>query len=170
MELDISDLTAEELQIMEQTLEAIRISRRQGLHFFSNFLRMEWETLENGRSVVHMPVGPQIRNTRGVAQGGAVATLADLAMGSAIRSALPQGKRVVTVEMKVNYLRPGSGHTLTAEARCVHAGRRFGVAEAKITNDEGTLVAIANGTFAVVNPINNNEPDPGNPATFNSHM
>lgn len=166
MELDTTDLTADELAILQHTIQAIRRSRTQGLHFFSNFLGLEWESVGNGLARVTMPIGPQIRNTRRVAQGGAVATLADLAMGSAVRSALPPGKRVVTVEMKVNYLRPGGGRELWAEAQCVYAGRRLGVADARITNDQGTLIAIANGTFAVVEPLNQNEPDPGNPTTF----
>ncbi|HEY8449155.1 MAG TPA: PaaI family thioesterase [Bacillota bacterium] len=165
MQLEIDDLTEEERALLAHTLAAIRKTRSQGLHFFANFLGFEWEPAPPGRSRVCMPVGPQVRNTRGAVQGGAVATLADLTLAAAVRSALSPEVRLVTVEMRVHYLRPGRGPRLVGEGECVYAGRRFGVAEARISADDGELVALATGTFAVVRPLHAAERDPGEPGS-----
>lgn len=80
--------------------------------------------------------------------GGAIATLADFALGWAIRSTLPPGTRLATVELKINYIRAGQGD-LEARARVVHRGRSLAVLEADVTDSSGALVARVLSTFAV---------------------
>ena len=47
-------------------------------------------------------------NLQGLVHGGVLATLADVAMGLAVRTAIEPGRRHVTIELGVHYLRPAS--------------------------------------------------------------
>lgn len=85
-------------------------------------------------------------NTRGSVHGGAIATLADVAMGAAVRSA--GAENVATIEMKVTFLEPGQAGELRARAKVRKRGSRISIVEAEIDQDDVT-VAHAIATFTV---------------------
>ncbi len=100
----------------------------------------------DGRATVVLQAGDHHLNTRGSVHGGAVATLADVAMGAAVRSA--GAENVATIEMKVTYLEPGQAGELRALAQVRKRGRRISIVEAEIEQD-GATVAHAIATFTV---------------------
>jgi uncharacterized protein (TIGR00369 family) len=91
-------------------------------------------------------------NIQGLAHGGVLATLADAAMGLAIRSAVEPGRRHVTVAMDVHYLRPVSRGTVTSTGRAVRVGMEVGYAEADVSDERGRTLARASGTYSVSGP------------------
>jgi uncharacterized protein (TIGR00369 family) len=92
---------------------------------------------------------PEHLNLQGLVHGGALATLLDTAMGLAVRTALEPGRRHVTIEMGVHYLRPAHPGPLRASGRCVRAGREIAFAEAEVLDAEDRVLARATGTFSV---------------------
>lgn len=103
----------------------------------------------DGQSVFRLPANPNVVNARGVVHGGALCTLCDAALGTALRSALKPGDMVATIEMKVNFIAPGEGE-LEARARVLHLGGVSAVGEVEVFNENGTrLVAKALATFYV---------------------
>lgn len=58
------------------------------------------------------------------------ASLADTAAGYAAFTLMGEGERVLTVEFKLNLLRPAAGTLLRAEATTVRRGRAVTVVEA----------------------------------------
>ncbi len=82
-------------------------------------------------------------NGVGVAQGGAIFTLADLAFAAACNS---HGTVAVALDVAVTYLRGLARGVLTAEAREVFLSRKVSVCEVKVTSADGTLVALFRGT------------------------
>jgi uncharacterized protein (TIGR00369 family) len=93
---------------------------------------------------------PEHRNLQGLVHGGVLATLADVAMGLAVRTAIPPGRRHVTIEMTVHFLRPAQPGIVTATGTALRVGSRIAFAEAGLTDAEGRLVARASGTYSVV--------------------
>jgi uncharacterized protein (TIGR00369 family) len=89
------------------------------------------------------------RNVQGFAHGGVLATIADAAMGLSVRTALESGRRHVTVEMNVHYLRPVTGGAVTAAGRAVRVGREIAYAEASVMDAGGRDLARASGTYSV---------------------
>ena len=69
-----------------------------------------------------------------------MATLADSAAAWAIFGLDDLKGKPVTVEMKINYLKPVCSGKLVAEARTVHEGSRIFVSDVEVKN-EGNLVA-----------------------------
>lgn len=73
--------------------------------------------------------------------GGVVASLADSAAAWAVYGSSNLKGIPVTVEMKINFLKPVKSGTLIAEARNVHEGSRVFVTDVEVKNDKGILVA-----------------------------
>lgn len=92
---------------------------------------------------------PDHLNLQGLIHGGVLATLADTAMGLAVRSAMQPGRRHVTVELGVHYLRPAKPGPLEAVGRAVRVGTQVAYAEADVLDGDGRLLARANGTYSV---------------------
>lgn len=118
---------------------------------FRETLGIEIEERADGRAKLVFRAKEEHLNDGGIVHGGAIATLADCAMGSAVASTLSEGQAPVTVEAKINYLEPGELGTLVAVATVRRKGKRFTVLEAEVTQQEsGEHVAFATGTFTIL--------------------
>jgi uncharacterized protein (TIGR00369 family) len=141
----LNDLDASQLQEVLHTIGALKSSAAGGLHYFGQWLGIEWDP--DGRPF--MRLAEHNANMHGVAQGGALYTLADISIGFMIYKDLPPGGQVYTQEMKVNYTKKGLGDKVYATPQVLHRGRYTVVAECRIHDEEGDLVAVALGTFFV---------------------
>jgi uncharacterized protein (TIGR00369 family) len=119
---------------------------------FYRWSGMRVAAAEPGTVTVSLELGEHHANLQGFAHGGILATLADAAMGLSVRSAMEPGRRHVTIELGVHYLRPVRTGTVTATGRAVRVGRDVAYAEASITDARGTDLARANGTYSVTSP------------------
>ncbi len=116
----------------------------------SNHFGFELAKAEQGRVVFRMPVRELHKQIHRVVHGGVLATLADTAGGFVTLLAAPAGARVVTVEMKINFLEPVESGEIRAEARVLRQGRNLSVVDCDITDGQGRLVAKALATFAII--------------------
>ena len=119
---------------------------------FYRWTGMRVAAAEPGSVTLALDLGEHHANLQGFAHGGALATLADAAMGLSVRSALEPGRRHVTIELGVHYLRAIRTGTVTATGRAVRIGREIAYAEAAITDERGTDLARASGTYSVTSP------------------
>ena len=78
---------------------------------------------EPGHVILEMPVDDRHKQIHGVVHGGVIAALADTAGGLATYMASPRGRRVATIEMKINYLEAVADGTVRADAHVVRLGR-----------------------------------------------
>ena len=119
-----------------------------GVHLpFAELCGIEAVGLQDGCTRLRVHLAPQHGNHLGMAHGGLLATLLDVAMGTAARHAA--GCSVVTLDMQVSFIAAGHG-TLLAEGRVLRAGRSIVFAEADIRDAAGELVAKASGVFKPV--------------------
>lgn len=102
-----------------------------------------------GEVAVAFEAGPQHLNLQGLVHGGILATLADTAMGLAVRTVLRPGRRHVTVQLGVEFLSPGRPGRIVATGRSVKIGSQLGFAEANVTDPRGRLLAKAQSTLSV---------------------
>ena len=101
----------------------------------------------DGRTYLRLALGPEHQNNLGVAHGGLIATLLDVAMGTAARSNL--GHPVMTLSMQSSFLAPGRG-VIHAEGRLLRAGRSIAYCEATITGPDGEIVATGSAVMKIV--------------------
>lgn len=55
--------------------------------------------------------------------------------------------RVGTIDLRVDYLRPGAGSHFIATASVLRSGNKVTVARVELVNDEGDLIAVATGAY-----------------------
>jgi uncharacterized protein (TIGR00369 family) len=110
--------------------------------------------VEEGHVVFTAVAEERFYNGTGVAHGGFAATLLDTALGCAINSAMPAGKRFTTLELKVNLTRPltRDAGEVRCEASVVHVGGRTATSEGRIVDRHGKLYAHGTTTCIVVEP------------------
>ncbi|KAF1053197.1 MAG: Acyl-coenzyme A thioesterase PaaI [Stenotrophomonas maltophilia] len=108
---------------------------------------------DGGPGHIAMRVGPDHLNGWRNAHGGLLMTLLDVSMALASIHADDQGRGVVTIEMKTNFLRPGGevGELLEALGSVRHRTYSMAFCEAEVRNARGEVVATASGTFKFVN-------------------
>lgn len=94
-------------------------------------------------AVAVMRVGKEHLNAGGVCQGGALFTLADLAMAALMNH---QGNLTLGISSNVMFLSSAvEGDCLRAEAVPVNDHRRIPAVEVRVTNQEGRLVCHLTG-------------------------
>ncbi|CEH28503.1 hypothetical protein AM501_21840 [Aneurinibacillus migulanus] len=142
--------TEDEEQILYLARQAIEYMRERKTAYLPGFLGLQGEYLEDGTYRFEVPITPFMLNQMKAVHGGITATLADSVMGAvASRST---GYKVVTTEMNVHYLTPGTGDRLIATASVLRRGKTLCVCECKIHNEQGRLVLAGTGTFYLVEP------------------
>lgn len=116
---------------------------------FVNLLKMRLSDIGDGRAELTMPIIHEVHsNLYGVAHGGSLASLVDTAMGVACATV---GKRVVTLELNMNFLRSASVQpAVKAVAVVIHNGSRTIVVECEVFDRENALLAKARATFFVI--------------------
>ncbi|MHB8671883.1 MAG: PaaI family thioesterase [Acidimicrobiales bacterium] len=103
--------------------------------------------------IVEMPVAAGSLNSSGNLHGGAIATLIDVAGGTAAArgSTFEPGRNtIVTADLHVRYLARPRTATVRAEARLVRAGRQLVVVECRVLDGEDRVLAVADFSSMVV--------------------
>ncbi len=137
---------------------------------FNRHLGLEVRELAVGRAVLALPFQPAFIGDpfRPALHGGSISMLADTAGGAAVLAGVDAGSPVSTIDLRIDYLRPGALVDLVAEAALVRLGGRVGVVriqvyqesnegnaseEARI-DEEGTcrVIAEATGVYSVRRP------------------
>lgn len=107
--------------------------------------------VEPGVVEIELPFRADLTQQDGFLHAGVITTVADSAAGYAAYSLMPAGSRVLSIEFKVNLLRPARGELFIARAEVIKAGRTLSVVRADVfatgANSEKELVATMQGTM-----------------------
>ena len=118
---------------------------------FTGYCGLEFGELSAERCVVSCPMRPELLNPAGIAHGGLIATLTDVAAGSMALVADGNARKIVTQSCSIHYLSPGTGDKLRAESRVVRKGHRVCVVQVDCFSSDGTLSAVATYEIAYLN-------------------
>jgi acyl-CoA thioesterase len=110
----------------------------------ASFFKIKVLELSPGYSKVSMKMLPEYLNFNGVVFGSIMMAVADYAFSLAINSlSLPS----LATQFNIHLLAPAAvGDELTAEGRVLRNGKRVGISEMTVTNQNGKLLAKATGT------------------------
>ena len=109
---------------------------------FSKLLGIQLIEATPERVVMDLPVTEALSNRNGVMHGGAILGLTDNAGGTASSINLKPGQNTVTLESKVNFLRPiRIGDVARATVTPVHIGGTTQVWNIAVTRGDGKLAA-----------------------------
>ena len=115
-----------------------------------NLIGASLSLVEPGVVEISLPYRRDLTQQDGYLHAGIVTTIADSACGYAAFTLMPPGSGVLSVEFKVNLLRPAKGDSFTARAEVIKAGKTLTVVRADVfaLSQEGrTLIATMQGTM-----------------------
>jgi len=109
--------------------------------------------IEPGVVEITLPYRQDLTQQNGYLHAGIVTTIADSACGYAAFTLMPEGSGVLSVEFKVNLLRPAKGEYFLARAEVIKAGKTLTVVRSDVfalTEDKRTLIATMQGTMMCI--------------------
>ncbi|MGB2570636.1 PaaI family thioesterase [Micromonospora citrea] len=142
----------------DPTLGAADVGRRGGLELLRamiagelaappimHLIDMARMEADEGRVAVELVPQEFHYNPLGTVHGGVISTLLDTAAACAVHTTLPAGIGYTSLDLNVKFLRPvtvASG-MLRCEGTVLQRGRRTALAEARLTDAQGRLIAHA---------------------------
>jgi uncharacterized protein (TIGR00369 family) len=88
--------------------------------------------VEPGKVEIALPYRSDLTQQHGYMHAGIITTIADTACGYAAYTLMPAGSEVLSVEFKVNLLRPAKGERFVAVANVLKPGRTLTVVRADV--------------------------------------
>ncbi|MDT3712240.1 MAG: thioesterase family protein [Pseudomonadaceae bacterium] len=146
-------LLAEQAQAVRKMFERIP---------FNQALGIELDEISTSRVVMHLSMKPELVGNfvHGILHGGVIASLLDVAGGAtAMLGVFDRHRhlteheratrlaRLGTIDLRIDYLRPGRGKRFSASAVPLRAGNKVAVVRSELHNEEGVLVAVGTGTY-----------------------
>jgi uncharacterized protein (TIGR00369 family) len=117
---------------------------------YPRHLRMQLVSISVDQAMVKLKTEQCHLQPFGIVHGGVLATLIDTATFWSVFLRLPEDAGLVNIDLKLNYLKSISTGLMTAEGRCIRAGRSINYAEASIKDKEGNLIAHGTSTLMVL--------------------
>ena len=146
-------LLAEQAQAVREMFERIP---------FNQALGIELDEISTSRVVMHLSMKPELVGNfvHGILHGGVIASLLDVAGGATAMLGVFERHRHLTeheratrlarlgtIDLRIDYLRPGRGKRFSASAVPLRAGNKVAVVRSELHNEEGVLVAVGTGTY-----------------------
>ncbi|MEM8772853.1 MAG: PaaI family thioesterase [Pseudomonadota bacterium] len=93
-------------------------------------------SFQDGAVTLEMTPREDLTQFMGYVHAGVVTGLADHAAGACYASVLPEGRACLTIELKINLMKPAQGDKLAAEAKIVSAGGTIGVVKSDVYGEK----------------------------------
>ena len=126
---------------------------------FNKHLGLKVESFDPEAPKLGFDMRPELvgNPSRQILHGGVISATLDVAGGFAIMMSLVQDGEITretfpkmgTIDLRVDYLRPGRGNHFVATARVVRKGSRIAVTHMELHNDEGELIATGGAAYVV---------------------
>jgi uncharacterized protein (TIGR00369 family) len=134
------------------------VRRSFALQSIMQLIGAQLSRIDPGVVEITMPYRAELTQQNGYLHAGIVTTIADSACGYAAHTLMPAGSEVLSVEFKVNLLRPAKGDTFLARAEVIKPGKTLTVVKADVfglsaTNGEQTLLASMLGTMFCIRKV-----------------
>lgn len=129
---------------------------------FNQLVGFTLTEITSKKVVIQLPMRPELVGNfiTGILHGGVISTVIDVAGGAmslvgAFRRLehLPKQERIMrlskigTIDLRVDYLRPGRGESFEVHASLLRSGNKVAVTRAEFFNDQGELCAVGTGTY-----------------------
>jgi uncharacterized protein (TIGR00369 family) len=129
--------------------KAALIKKAPAAHPFWALLGMTLIDIKKGWAVVKLPFDRKLTQADGIAHGASIFATADAAVGMALIGYLERSETMVTLEMKINYLKPFARGAILAQAEIVQKGARTALGEVRVITETGDLIAKALATYMI---------------------
>ena len=131
---------------------------------FNKLIGMKIETLDLDKIGIRFEMSPELVGnfTRGNLHGGVISSVLDVTGGMVAWTGIMKKmegqsfdeiserfNKIGTIDIRVDYLRPGLGEYFIATGSTLRTGNKVSVARMELHNDKGILIAVGTGTYVV---------------------
>jgi uncharacterized protein (TIGR00369 family) len=131
---------------------------------FQRFIGMRLEVKPDFTPIVRFDMRNELIGNfdYGILHGGIIASVMDVSAGIAAFLQLPlkypdqtadqimeRVSKASTIDLRIDYLRPGFGETFTALGKIIRIGNKIAVSETDLFNEKEEHIAAARGTYIV---------------------
>src|ERR1700678_304924 len=117
---------------------------------FNALLGMRLHRVHRDGITVACTLRDDLRNSAGVAHGGVAAAMADAAVGGAIQRHFGGGRRITTVELKINYFLPVTEGRIFARSHLLRVGSTLCVGSVDLTDERRRAIGTAIVTYMIL--------------------
>ncbi len=111
---------------------------------FIEYCQFQAEVVEKGYFQSRVLIEEHHRQQDGFVHAGVMATMADHTAGYAAFTTVPEEFQILTIEFKINFLRPANGDSLVCRSRVIREGSQIIISESEVFDLKGeneTIVA-----------------------------
>ncbi len=131
---------------------------------FNKLIGMKIETLDLDKIGIRFEMSPELVGnfTRGNLHGGVISSVLDVTGGMVAWTGIMKKmegqsfdeiserfNKIGTIDIRVDYLRPGLGEYFIATGSTLSTGNKVSVTRMELHNDKGILIAVGTGTYVV---------------------
>ncbi len=131
---------------------------------FNKLIGMKIETLDLDKIGIRFEMSPELVGnfTRGNLHGGVISSVLDVTGGMVAWTGIMKKmegqsfdeiserfNKIGTIDIRVDYLRPGLGKYFIATGSTLRTGNKVSVTRMELHNDKGILIAVCTGTYVV---------------------
>ena len=131
---------------------------------FNKLIGMKIETLDLDKIGIRFEMRPELVGnfTRGNLHGGVISSVLDVTGGMVAWTGIMKKmegqsfdeiserfNKIGTIDIRVDYLRPGLGEYFIATGSTLRTGNKVSVSRMELHNDKGILIAVGSGTYVV---------------------
>ena len=131
---------------------------------FNKLIGMKIETLDLEKIGIRFEMRPELVGnfTRGNLHGGVISSVLDVTggmvtwigimkkmEGQSFDKISERFNKIGTIDIRVDYLRPGLGEYFIATGSTLRTGNKVSVSRMELHNDKGILIAVGTGTYVV---------------------
>jgi len=128
-------------ELSEQRIGFLKSDYERGFVKYCGFraISAEW-----GKFQSRIEISDNHRQQGGFIHAGVMATMADHTAGYSAFTVVPEGFQILSIEFKINFLRPAYGQALLCCSKVLRDGRRVIVAESEVFDiRDGKEVSVA---------------------------
>lgn len=127
---------------------------------FNRYLGLQADSIDEDGAVVHLDMRDELIGNfeHGILHGGVISATLDVVGGMAamvtavlredsIEDSMQRLRPTSTIDLRVDYLRPGAGERFIARGFTLRAGSRVAVTRMELHNEKGDLLAVGTGTY-----------------------
>jgi uncharacterized protein (TIGR00369 family) len=118
-----------QIELTQERLEFLEKDFRRG---FIEFCGIQASKIEMGIFESTLKIGENHKTQDNFIHAGLIATMSDHTAGYAAYTLVPDNIRILTIEFKINFLKPAYGNTLKCKSEIISQGRQIIVAQSSI--------------------------------------
>ena len=118
-----------EIELTQDRIEFLEKDYRRG---FVKFCGFQASKIDKGLFESTLTIGENHKTQDNFIHAGLIATMSDHTAGYAAYTLVPYHIRILTIEFKINFLKPAFGHTLKCKSEIISQGKQIIVAQSTV--------------------------------------